>query len=344
MNNNLILSIESSCDETAAAVVAGGRRVLSSLVASQVATHALYGGVVPEIASRQHLESISFLAEEAVKTAGIRKSDLCAVAVTNTPGLIGALLVGVSFAKGAALSLGVPLVPVHHLKAHIAAAYLAYPELEPPFCAVVISGGNTVILDVADYTVFRVLGRTRDDAAGECFDKTARILGLGYPGGKPMNDLATAALRHMTREQAQSKYPLPNPEVEGRPLEMSFSGLKTAMINTVHNAEQKGAEINREALALSLTASVCRAIVPRAVAAARQNGRDKIVVCGGVAANSFIRDSFADAAEKNGRGLFIPPLSLCGDNAAMVGAQGWFELQSGNVAEMTLNGYASGEF
>ena len=244
----LILAVESSCDETAVALVRDGREVLTDQIFSQAALHAVYGGVVPEIASRSHVEVISQLADRALAEAGVTRQDIDAVAVTCAPGLIGALLVGVNFAKSAALALGVPLIPVHHIRGHIAANYIAYPELEPPFVCLAISGGNTLICDVRDYTDMRILGATRDDAAGECFDKTARVLGLPYPGGKPIDDLAKGG--------DDQKYALPIGHVDGHPYDMSFSGLKTAVINLAHNAEQKNEPLDRA----SLAASFCRAV------------------------------------------------------------------------------------
>ena len=244
----LILAFESSCDETAAAVVENGRTVLSDAILSQVDVHAIYGGVVPEIASRKHVEAIAGLADKALADAGLRKTDVDAVAVTYGPGLIGALLVGVNFAKSAALALGRPLIPVHHLRGHIAANYIAFPELEPPFLALCISGGNSMIVDVRDYTDMTIMGATRDDAAGECFDKIARVLGLPYPGGKPMQELA--------RGGDDGKYPLPRAKVAGNPLDMSFSGLKTAAVNLIHNAGQKGEALDRSSLAASVAAAI----------------------------------------------------------------------------------------
>ena len=243
-----ILAFESSCDETAVAVVRNGREVLSDAILSQADMHALYGGVVPEIASRKHVEAIAGLADQALQNAGLIKRDIDAVAVTYAPGLIGAVLVGVSFAKSAAWALGVPLVPVHHVRGHIAANYLAFPELEPPFLALAISGGNTLLVDVRDYTDMRVLGATRDDAAGECFDKAARVLGLPYPGGRPMDLLA--------QQSAGGIYALPRAHVDGSALDMSFSGLKTAVVNLVHNAQQKGETLNAAALARDFTQAV----------------------------------------------------------------------------------------
>ena len=244
----LILSVETTCDETAVAVTENGRRVLTDQIFSQADLHAVYGGVVPEIASRCHVESISLLAEKAIRAAGIEREDIDAVAVSYAPGLIGAVLVGVNFAKACALALGVPLIPVHHIRGHIAANYLAYPELEPPFLCLAISGGNTILVDVRDYTDMKILGATRDDAAGECFDKTARVLGLPYPGGKPIDQLAQGG--------DDTRYEVPIAHVDGNLYDMSFSGLKTAVINLVHNAEQKGEEIDRAGLAASFTKAV----------------------------------------------------------------------------------------
>ena len=330
-----ILAFESSCDETAVAVVEDGRKVITDQVFSQADLHAVYGGVVPEIASRSHVEVISRLAQRAIEVAGISKSDIDAVAVTYAPGLIGTVLVGLSFAKAAALSLGVPLIPVHHIKGHVAANYIAYPELEPPFLCLAISGGNTLIIDVQSYTELKIIGATRDDAAGECFDKTARVLGLPYPGGKPIDLLSQCG--------DDKKYPLPRTHIEGHPYDMSFSGLKTAVINIVHNAGQKGEELDKASLAASFTAAVSDSLVPRTMLAAKELGYKKIAIAGGVAANSRIRADFKAAAEKAGCELYVPPLSLCGDNAAMIGCQGYFEYMAGNVAGSDLNAYANME-
>ena len=330
-----ILAFESSCDETAVAVVEDGRRVLTDQIFSQADLHAVYGGVVPEIASRSHVEVISMLSERAIQVAGIKKSDIDAVAVTYAPGLIGTVLVGLNFAKAVALSLNVPLIPVHHIKGHVAANYIAYPELEPPFLCLAISGGNTLIIDVRSYTDLKVIGATRDDAAGECFDKTARVLGLPYPGGKPIDLLS--------QDGDDKKYHLPRTHIEGSPYDMSFSGLKTAVINIVHNAEQKGEEIDKPSLAASFTAAVSDSLVPRTMLAAKALGYKKIAVAGGVAANSRIRADFKAAAEKAGCELFVPPLKLCGDNAAMIGCQGYYEFLAGNTAGSDLNAYANME-
>ena len=331
----LILAVESSCDETAAALVRDGRELLTDQVFSQADLHAVYGGVVPEIASRSHVEVISYLAERALQAAGVTRRDIDAVAVTYAPGLIGALLVGVNFAKAAALALGVPLIPVHHIRGHIAANYLAFPELEPPFLCLAISGGNTLIADVRDYTDIRILGSTRDDAAGECFDKTARVLGLPYPGGRPLDELS--------QKGDDTRYTMPQSHIEGSPYDMSFSGLKTAVINLVHGAEQRGEEIDRAGLAASFCKAVSDSLVPRTLAAAAELGYKTIVVAGGVAANSRIRRDFAAAAERAGAKLYIPPLKLCGDNAAMIASQAYYEYLSGARAGSELNAYATME-
>ena len=328
-----ILAFESTCDETAVAIVEDGRKILTDQIFSQADLHAVYGGVVPEIASRCHVESISILAQKAIETAGIEKSEIDAVAVSYAPGLIGAVLVGVNFAKACALALNVPLIPVHHIRGHIAANYLAYPELEPPFLCLAISGGNTILVDVRGYTDMKILGATRDDAAGECFDKTARVLGLPYPGGKPIDELS--------RTGDDSKYSFPIAHVADHPYDMSFSGLKTAVINLVHNAEQKGETIDRASLAASFTKAVSDSLVPRTIAAAKELGYGTVVVAGGVAANSRIRADFQHAAEQNGFRLFVPPLRLCGDNGAMIGAQGYYEYLAGARAGSDLNAYAT---
>ena len=330
-----ILAFESSCDETAVAVVRDGRHLLADAILSQADMHALYGGVVPEIASRKHVEAIAGLTDQALRDAGLTKRDIDAVAVTYAPGLIGAVLVGVSFAKSAAWALGVPLIPVHHVRGHIAANYLAFPELEPPFLALAISGGNTLIVDVADYTDMQVLGATRDDAAGECFDKAARVLGLPYPGGKPMDQLA--------QQSAGGVYALPRAHVDGAPLDTSFSGLKPAVVNLAHNAQQKGEPLDEPALARDFTQAVSDELTDRAALALEQTGRKVLVAAGGVAANSIIRADLQRLCEKRGVKLYLPPLKWCGDNGAMIGAQGYYEYMAGVRGDMTLNGYATME-
>lgn len=329
----LILAVESSCDETAVAVVEDGRKVLVDKIASQADMHALYGGVVPEIASRKHVEVIAQLAEEALSEAGVTRKDLDAVAVTYAPGLIGAVLVGVNFAKAAAYSLGVPLIPVHHMRGHIAANYLAYPDLEPPFICLVVSGGHSLIVDVQGYTQFRILGTTRDDAAGECFDKVARVLGMPYPGG--------AALDKLARGGDENKYPLPHTKLSGNPLDMSFSGLKTAALNLIHTAEQRGDSLDIPSLCASFSGAVCEMLVPRTITALEASGYGKLAIAGGVAANSRIRGAFEEACKRLGAQLYRPPLSLCGDNGAMIGAQGYYEFLAGKRAGQDLNAYAT---
>ena len=328
-----ILAIESSCDETAVAVVKDGRTVLSDAIASQADMHAIYGGVVPEIASRKHIEAIAGLADQALAQAGVTKADIDAVAVTYAPGLIGALLVGVNFAKSAAFGLNVPLVPVHHVRGHIAANYISHPDLEPPFVCLCVSGGNTLIVDVKDYTDMEILGATRDDAAGECFDKVARVLGLGYPGGAPVDRLAQGG--------NDQRYELPRAHVADAPLDMSFSGLKTAVLNLAHNAAQKGEQLDLKDLAASFSAAVSDSLVPRAMEAARMKGYGKLAVAGGVAANSRIRADLERACAADGMRLYLPQLSLCGDNGAMIGCQGYYEYLAGKQAGMDLNAYAN---
>lgn len=329
----LILSVESSCDETAVALVRDGREVLTDCIASQVPLHRIYGGVVPEIASRKHIEAIYGLAEQALKQARVPRSEIDAVAVTYAPGLIGALLVGVNFAKAAALALDVPLVPVHHIRGHIAANYLAYPDLQPPFLCLVVSGGHTMLVDVQDYTKMQILGGTRDDAAGECFDKVARLLGMPYPGG--------AALDRAAKDGIETRYVLPHTKIAGNPLDMSFSGLKTAAVNLIHNAQQKGEALCVPDLCASFSAAVSEMLIPRAMAALELTGRKTLAVAGGVAANSHIRADLTCETAKRGVRLCMPPLSLCGDNAAMIGSQGYYEFLRGNIADQTLNAYAT---
>lgn len=328
-----ILAVESSCDETAVAIVVDGRKVLTDCIASQVDLHRIYGGVVPEIASRKHIEAIYGLADQALATTGLSRSDIDAVAVTYAPGLIGAVLVGVNFAKAAAMALNKPLIPVHHIRGHIAANYLAYPELEPPFLCLVVSGGHTMIIDVEDYTKMKILGTTLDDAAGECFDKVGRVLGMPYPGGAALDKAASMG--------DETKYYLPRSKPGQNPLDMSFSGLKTAALNLIHHAEQVGEELDINSLCASFCAAVSDTLVPRVIQAMEQTGRKKLAVAGGVAANSRIRADIMRAAEKLDAQVYLPPLKLCGDNAAMIGAQAFFEYSAGNTAGMELNAYAT---
>lgn len=328
-----ILAVESSCDETAVAIVRDGRHILTDCIASQVELHRIYGGVVPEIASRKHIEAIYGLADQALVQTGLTRKDIDAVAVTYAPGLIGAVLVGVNFAKAAAMALNKPLIPVHHIRGHIAANYLAYPELEPPFLCLVVSGGHTMIVQVEDYTKMKILGTTLDDAAGECFDKVGRVLGMPYPGG--------AALDRAAQRGDESRYTLPRPRPGENPYDMSFSGLKTAALNTIHHARQLGQEVDVDSLCASFCAAVSDTLVPRVTRAIAETGCKKLAVAGGVAANSRIRRDILVQARQMGVQVFLPPLNLCGDNAAMIGAQGYYEYLAGNTAGMELNAYAT---
>ena len=329
----IILAIETSCDETGVAISRNGREILANELFSQTDLHALYGGVVPEIASRNHIIVLARLVESALEKAGLQKFDLDAIAVTYAPGLIGALLVGVNFAKSMAYALGIPLIPVHHIHGHIAANYIAYPTLEPPFLCLVVSGGHSLLIDVQDYTAMQIIGTTRDDAAGECFDKVARVLGLGYPGGKALDDLSQGG--------DDAAYDLPRASVEGAPFDMSFSGLKTAVLNRIHNAEQKGGILDRSGVAASFARAVSDVLVPRTIIAAKKLGYQNICVAGGVAANSRIRRDLEVRAREEGRILYLPPLSLCGDNAAMIACQAFFEPQSDTLDHLAQNAYAT---
>lgn len=326
-----ILAIESSCDDTAAAVVEG-RKVLSSVLASQTEEHAKYGGVVPEIASRRHSENIVWVTEAALKNADLTLNDIDAVAVTFAPGLIGALLVGVNFAKGLAKSLEKPLIPVHHLRSHIAANYLSHQELKPPFLALVVSGGHSHIVKVSDYTRFEVLGKTRDDAVGECFDKTARAMGMPYPGGVYLDKAA--------EEGDPNAFSFPHPKVSGNALDFSFSGFKTAVINTLHNASQKGIEINTKDMSASIRRAAVDMLLKNFLAASKEHNINKLVIAGGVSANLLLRRKLTALSDK-GYEVYMPDLKYCGDNAAMVGAQALYEFEAGNIADMSLNAVAT---
>ena len=327
-----LLAIESSCDETAAAVVENGRHVLSSVINSQMEEHRQYGGVVPEIASRRHTENIIAVIQKALNDASVCLEEIDGIAVTYAPGLIGALLVGVNFAKGLVLATQKPLIPVHHIRGHIAANYIAHPELEPPFLCLVVSGGHSHLIEVLGYTKFRIIGRTRDDAAGEAFDKAARAMGFPYPGGVFLDQAA--------RQGDPSVYKLPRPKVEGSPYDFSFSGLKTAVVNLLHNASQKGETVEINNLAASFQQAVVEILSSRFLAAAEQFGYKKLVIAGGVSANSGLRKKMEDECKRRGYALYQPPLSLCGDNAAMIGAQGYYELLAGHTAGLDLNGVA----
>ena len=328
-----ILAIESSCDETAVAIVKDGREVLTDCISSQIDLHRIYGGVVPEIASRMHMEAIYALADQALEKTGLSRKDIDAIAVTYAPGLIGAVLVGVNFAKAAALALDKPLIPVHHIRGHIAANYIAYPELKPPFLCLVVSGGHTMLVDVQDYTKMSILGTTLDDAAGECFDKVGRVLGMPYHGGAALDKAASTG--------DDKKYELPRSKPGANPYDMSFSGLKTATLNLIHHAEQVGEELDINSLCASFCGAVSDTLVPRVVMAMQELGYQKLAVAGGVAANSRIRNDILQAAKELNAEVYLPPLSLCGDNAAMIGAQGYYEFLAGNLGDMSLNAYAT---
>ncbi len=327
-----ILAIESSCDETAAAVT-DERKIISSVVATQIDEHKLYGGVVPEIASRRHTEAIVAVVNEALNEADCKLNDIDAIAVTYAPGLIGSLLVGVNFAKGLSLSTGKPLIPVHHLRSHIAANYINNSELKPPFLCLVVSGGHSHIVEVKDYTDYKIVGHTHDDAAGECFDKSARAMGMPYPGGVHLDKVAD--------QGDASKFKLPYPKIEGCPYDFSFSGLKTAVINTLHNAEQKGETVNTTDIASALRSRVCDMLIDATMKAANDLGYKTIVISGGVSANSELRRRMNEECKKRGYALYYPELKYCGDNAAMVGVQAFYEFKAGNTAISDLNAFAT---
>ena len=328
-----LLAIESSCDETSVAVVKNGQQVLSCATSSQIAVHQAYGGVVPEIASRKHMEAVNALTDLALEQAGLRLSDVDAIAVTHGPGLVGALLVGVSFAKGLALAADKPLVAVHHIEGHIAANYITHPTLQPPYLCLVVSGGHTLLCEVLDHGRYRLLGSTRDDAAGEAFDKGARLMGLPYPGGKMMDEAAKGG--------DDRAFDFPQAKVREAPLDMSFSGLKTSVLQRLAKVEE--AEIARMLpdLAASYQRAIVDVLVDRTVLAAQARSYDTVTVAGGVSANSVLRQSLRQALEACGKRLLVPELSLCTDNAAMIGAAGYFELMQGRVAGMDLNAHPS---
>ncbi len=332
MADTLILAIESSCDETAAAVIKNGRTVLSNVINSQIEIHKRYGGVVPEIASRCHTEAIGTVVDEALKTANIELKDLTAIAVTYGPGLVGALLVGVSFAKALSMSAKLPLIAVHHIKGHIMANFLAHPDLEPPFVCLVASGGHSHIVHVKTYTDFEVLGRTCDDAAGEAYDKVARVLGLGYPGGPLIDKLA--------KEGNPEAVHLPRVTMDN-PYDFSFSGVKTAVINHLHKLEQNGESYNKADIAASFQQAVVEVLTAHTFHAAKTVGAGKIALAGGVASNSALRASFEAAAKKNKMDFFVPPPVLCTDNAAMIGCAAHYAFLAGDTADLSLNAIPS---
>lgn len=326
---NLILAIESSCDETSAAVVKDGRQVLSNVISSQIDIHKKFGGVVPEVASRNHVLNISSVVGEAMETAGVGYEDLNAVAVTYGPGLVGALLVGVSYAKSVSSARNIPLIAVNHIHGHIAANYITHPDLEPPFVCLVASGGHSHILWVKDYTEFEILGRTRDDAAGEAFDKIARVIGLGYPGGPKIEALA--------KEGNANAMAFPQVEFADNPYDFSFSGVKTSVINFLHTKEQKGETVHAADLAASFQKAVVEALTRHTLRAAMDKGANKIVLAGGVSANGALRDSFQAAADVHKLRLFYPQPILCTDNAAMIGCAGFYKYKNNDFADSTLN-------
>ncbi len=328
-----ILAIESSCDETAAAVVEDGRKVISSVIASQVEEHKIYGGVVPEIASRRHAEAIVGVVDKALNDANIKLDDVDAIAVTHAPGLIGALLVGVNFAKGLSLASGLPLIPVHHLRSHIASNYISNLNLKPPFLCLVVSGGHSHIIEVKGYTDLKIIGKTRDDAAGEAFDKAARAMGMSYPGGIHLDKMAEGG--------DPDSFKLPHPKVNGSEYDFSFSGLKTAVLNQINNAKQKGEELNIVNLSASFRKVLVDCLVENFIKAAKNLNYDKLVIAGGVSANSHLRKRLDDECKKYGWTLYKPDLSLCGDNAAMVGSQAYYEYLEGSVATLDLNACAN---
>ena len=326
----LVLGIESSCDETAASIVKDGREILSNIVYSQAEEHGLYGGVVPEIASRRHIDAVSEVVQKCFDEANLTVDDIDAIACTFAPGLIGALLVGVNFAKGLSFASGKPLVPTHHIRGHIAALYLTNKDLKPPFICLVASGGHSHIVAVEDYTKFRVIGRTIDDAAGEAFDKVSRTLGLGYPGGPAVSKAALSG--------DKTKYKLPTPHTENK-YDVSFSGLKTAVINTFNTNNMKGEETDINSLAASFEEKISQILSDNLVNAAEEFGFDTLAIAGGVAANRRLRELITEKAK--GKHFVSPEMSLCGDNGAMIAAQGYYEYLDGNIGDVNLNGMAN---
>ena len=324
-----ILAIESSCDETAAAVVENGRRVLSNVISSQIALHTLYGGVVPELASRKHIEKINQVIEAALKEAGVTLEDIDAIGVTYGPGLVGALLVGVAEAKAIAYAAKKPLIGVHHIEGHVSDNFIEHPDLEPPFICLIVSGGHTHLVIVRDYGEFEILGRTRDDAAGEAFDKVARAVGLGYPGGPKVDKAAKEGNPHAVE--------FPRAKIEGSPYDFSFSGLKSAVLNYINHAKMTGEEISVPDLAASFQNAVVESLVSRAIMAAKEYGYRKLAMAGGVASNSALREGMKAACEKEGISLYYPSPVLCTDNAAMIGAAAYYEYKKGTRHGWDLN-------
>ena len=329
----LILGIETSCDETAAAVVADGREILANIVASQVEVHRHFGGVVPEVASRRHIEALNPVIATALSKAGISFPDLAAVAVTHGPGLLGSLLVGLMAAKSIAFACNIPLIAVHHILAHVYACFLTAPDTTFPLIALVVSGGHTDLIYAASHSEFRLIGQTRDDAAGEAFDKAARAMGLGYPGGP--------AIERLAREGAPAALYLPRPMLEEQSYDTSFSGLKTAIVNYLHRERQKGNPVNLADLAAAFQAAVTEVLVTKAFAAAADFKVKTLLVAGGVAANGYLRERFREEASRRHLRLVIPPPALCTDNAAMVAAAGYYRFLRGDFAPFTLNAVAN---
>lgn len=329
MEDTYILAIESSCDETAASVVKNGRTVLSNIISSQIDLHTLYGGVVPEIASRKHIEKINWVVEEALSVSGMSLAQMDAIGVTYGPGLVGALLVGVAEAKAISYASKVPLVGVHHIEGHVSANYIEHPDLEPPFLCLIVSGGHTHLVIVKEYGVYEIIGRTHDDAAGEAYDKVARAIGLGYPGGPKIDKLA--------KEGNKGAIPFPRAHVEGCPYDFSFSGLKSAVLNYINQAEMKGEEVNRADVAASFQAAVVDVLVARTIQAAKEYGLSKVAMAGGVASNSALREGMSTACEKEGLSLYVPSPIFCTDNAAMIGAAAYYEYKKGVRHGLDLN-------
>ena len=332
-NKTAILAIESSCDETAAAVVLDGREVRSNIISSQIEIHKQYGGVVPEIASRHHLTNVNPVVDQALEEAGATMDEIDAIAVTYGPGLVGALLIGLATAKAYALATGKPLIGVHHIQGHVCANYIAHPQLEPPFMALVISGGHTNIVDVTDYQTYKVLGGTRDDAAGEAYDKVARVLGLGYPGGPLIDQLA--------KEGDPSKVEFKRVYLEKGSLDFSFSGIKTGVLNYMNTEKQAGREVNIADVAAGFQEAVLEVVVSKTLDAAISRGEDKIVVAGGVAANSRLRQMLRQGCRKCGLELYYPPPVLCTDNAAMIGCAAYYKYMAGKTDGLDLDAIAN---